>query len=381
MHRIIVHPKSLRSAAAELRRVAAQVKADLERACAAFEQLDWEARRRSGVAVQVQQARTVGRNLSADALALATSLERTATAFEAADRAATSALAGIVAPTALGAAILPLLRWPLQPVPGTRLAPMPADIIGNAPTRLQPMPAPLNPGQGGPPPTAPPPAPAGPLAGLTASPPSLADRVPYVSQLGTGWNNCGPASYAMAMRYYGINVDVDDIKHAFPRVNGPTSYGYIDSEGLPTGDVIEQQILGPYDLHNERVQLSADLGEVRRHLDAGHPVIMVIDNQYIIREEDGRKLPYPDTQIARHIVVVTDVETDSTGAVVSVTINDPLAQKPVLNTQGAIVGWEPDPEVGRNFRVPGADFLKAMYAVNPDLDRTSAVVVLPGRKS
>jgi uncharacterized protein YukE len=381
MQRITVRPNLLRTTARELRQAAAQLEATLGRAHSAFERLDWETRRSSGAAVQVQQARTVGRNLSADAIALATSLERTAAAFEAADRAATDALAKMVAPAALGVAILPQLRWPLQPVPATRLVPMPSKPIGSAPGRLQPMPSPLSPGQNSPSSTVPQPAPAGPPTGLVKLPPTLADRVPYVSQLGTGWNNCGPASYAMVLQYYGKNVDVSNLKGVFPRVGGPDSYGYIDSEGLPTGDVIEQQILGPHDLHNERVQLSADLSEVRRHLDDGNPVIMVIDNQYIIHEEHGRKLPYPETQIAKHIVVVTGVETDSSGAIVSVTINDPLAQKPILDPQGAIVGWEPDPDVGRNFRVPGPDFLQAMYGVNPNLDRTSAVVVLPGRKS
>jgi len=67
------------------------------------------------------------------------------------------------------------------------------------------------------------------------------------------------------------------------------------------------------------------------------------------------------------------------GAVTAVTINDPLAQKPVYNAQSQVVDWE-QAHTGTNFRVPGDYFLVAMKSVNPNLDHASAVAVMPGRK-
>lgn len=357
MQRITVRVEYLRAAARELRQAATRMEAGVERAYASFERLDWEARRQTGVASQAAQARTLAQRLSADALALAAQLERAARAFEAADQQSTTALAGISIP-AIVAAIIPWLPWPLPNLPFTRIAPVgetPADV-GTPGGMYRPtierreVPDLSVDGR---------------TEAIPAIKPSLAMRTPFVSQLNTGWNNCGPAAYAMAIGAYGKEADLDQIIRDFPRENGIGSFGYVDSQGLAQGDLIESHILGPHDLHNEPVTLSDDLQNVREHLDIGHPVIIVIDNQHIIRQEGDRYVPYPYAgNVSNHIVVVTGVEVDAQGNVTSVTINDPLA---------------PDPETGRNFRVPGADFIQAMQSVNPDFSSTSAVAVMPGK--
>jgi uncharacterized protein YvpB len=171
--------------------------------------------------------------------------------------------------------------------------------------------------------------------------------VPYVSQWNEqgqhGGGNCGPASLAMAVNYYGGSVTKDQ---AVSKVRH-RSTGHTDFKSEKAKSLLED-----YGLQGQDVESFEDL---QTHLDQGHPVILLVDNSQYIRKENDHSVPYPNTKGFQdnHIVVVTGYKKHANGEIQSIYINDPLAVKQDGNKKVA------DSEGGANFRIPIAEFRKA----------------------
>ena len=205
-------------------------------------------------------------------------------------------------------------------------------------------------------------------AKLTGSLPTLGGSVkaptPYKSQwdpdAGKGWNNCGPASIAMVLGYYGKDISVDDVAKAIRNTN--TAHTAPPSEtdfkkGSTTGNnaftLLDDNGLKPVDV--------TDYDTMKAQLDLKRPVLMLVYNDYYVRDKDprlGRTVPYirregfskvtdnktKKVTLVDHIVVVTGYDDTN------VYLNDPLAVK---MEKGKVIS---DPEVGTNFAVPINDF-------------------------
>jgi len=187
---------------------------------------------------------------------------------------------------------------------------------------------------------------------------------PYKSQWNektqTGCANCGPASVAMALAYYGKNISVDE---AAIEIRGKACGGDTDFKGNNTKALLEKNGLKLVDVDN--------FDSMKAQLDLGRPVIMLVHNDHYVRQASGQNntlVPYyrregysrhtdKDGKVSpvRHIVVVTGYDN------ANVYINDPLAVK---ETKSGVVA---DPQVGTNFAVPVETFKSAADGAGRDV--------------
>jgi hypothetical protein len=157
---------------------------------------------------------------------------------------------------------------------------------------------------------------------VSASSPHIQAAAPWQTQIyqGSGWANCGPASVSMAMRSYGEPVTLE---YAAMRIRGNAN-PYSGGDTNPLNSATTNALLRERGL--QLIQ-TRSLAEIHAQLSAGHPVIMLLNSGYYVRQDStGRWLPYPygGGWTALHIVVVTgnDVGTEY--------INDPLAYNTTL---------------------------------------------------
>jgi uncharacterized protein YvpB len=222
---------------------------------------------------------------------------------------------------------------------------LPNEHEGGAPTRWTSI-MPLNPVTEATPTPKPTPTPTPPTP--TPTPPAIIKvPVPYKTQwdenAGKGWNNCGPASVSMAMAYYGKDISVEDAARS---IRGAPRGGNTDFKSANTKALLDK--------HGLKLEDVDSLDSMKKQLDLGKPVIMLVHNDHYVRNTTGREwtIPYPRETFSRetdengkvklinHIVVVTGYDNQN------IYINDPLAIK---SEGGKAVA---DPEVGTNFSVP-----------------------------
>lgn len=186
---------------------------------------------------------------------------------------------------------------------------------------------------------------------------------PYKSQwdenAGLGWNNCGPASVAMAMAHYKKNISVDDAAIWIrgvpdPHANTTTDFKKGSLTGNNTNSLLDENGLLLVDVNN--------FDSMTAQLDLKRPVLMLVKNNYYVRydDEQQRLVPYTkregysqhkDGTLIDHIVVVTGYDH------VNVYINDPLAV--MVDSKGKVVS---DSQNGTNFAVPVETFKTAAGA-------------------
>jgi hypothetical protein len=177
--------------------------------------------------------------------------------------------------------------------------------------------------------------------------------VPFQSQWDqttkSGDANCGPASLDMILNFYGKSVSYAE---AIKGVRADKKTG--DTDFL---DSASTALLNSHGLDYVRANGSAarvrSLRELKSQIDARHPIIMLVNNNY------GRSLyaNVGNTYDVRHIVVLTGYEADASGAVKAVFINDPLA---IMKSKSEYV---PDVAHGKNFRLAASDFEAAANKV------------------
>jgi uncharacterized protein YvpB len=139
--------------------------------------------------------------------------------------------------------------------------------------------------------------------------------VPFLTQLGSagvagyGSNNCGPASIAMTMRYFGKSMSVQAAAIAIRGSNDNYTNGYTDFKSqrtinLLTNNNLQQSNVGSYQ-------------ELQKQISDGNPVVILVDNNKYRSIK-----PYANDNNAwfttGHIIVVTGYDKDN------VWVNDPL---------------------------------------------------------
>jgi len=158
-------------------------------------------------------------------------------------------------------------------------------------------------------------------------------KVPFATQIGTagnpnnGGDNCGPASIAMAIRFYGGSSTVEEAALAIrDGVNGPGN-GPTDFKGASSRAYLAKFSLAERDV--------ATFDQVRAAISAGHPVIILVNN-VAFRGLDPP--PYQNDNdgwfTEGHILVITGLDA------ANVYVNDPLRNGP-------------------DYVVPSADFANA----------------------
>lgn len=201
---------------------------------------------------------------------------------------------------------------------------------------------------------------------VTSAATSASLNVPYITQLQssiyvdargkitnnnalTGRENCGPASIAMVIRFYGRSTSLDE---AAQQMRGYPNQPYVG----PGSGTTKYPRNYPTDFQDTRTQsyLSSkslkeialgygDYDAIKSQLGQGHPVVVLINNGAIVK--DGK--PYPLSggwAPVAHVVVVTGYNGGS------YTINDPLA----FDGRGA------SEAIGKNFAVSEAAFKSAV---------------------
>jgi uncharacterized protein YvpB len=186
---------------------------------------------------------------------------------------------------------------------------------------------------------------------------------PYKSQwdanAGVGWNNCGPASVAMAMAYYGKDISVGDAaikirNNPNPHANTTTDF----KKGTPTGNNTNTLL----DQNGLKLVNVSSFDSLKAQLDLRRPVLILVKNDYYVRydNQQQRFVPYlwrqdfsqhSDGTSVDHIVVVTGYDS------VNVYINDPLAVR--YDSRRRVIE---DSQNGTNFAVPIATFQTAASA-------------------
>ncbi len=130
-------------------------------------------------------------------------------------------------------------------------------------------------------------------------------RVPYRSQLdGTPYEraNCGPATLAMVLEAYGINVATHDLRLIVNMLQG--SYNFDDGTGWEALEAIADDYgLTPLDLRGNTYYRKWTVEDVRRHLLAGHPV-MILTNYRLLPGNGG------STFAGDHYIVITGMDGD-----------------------------------------------------------------------
>lgn len=155
-----------------------------------------------------------------------------------------------------------------------------------------------------------------PIADIPASVPPIG--VPFLTQVGTagvngsGSNNCGPASVAMVIRFFGGSITVEDAAVAIRGSNTAKNKG-TNFKGSSTIQLLTKP---EYGLTTTDVSTFDDL---RKQIGDKHPVIILINNtvyRYI------NPAPYVNDSngwfVDNHILVVTGYDADY------VYVNDPL---------------------------------------------------------
>jgi uncharacterized protein YvpB len=155
-----------------------------------------------------------------------------------------------------------------------------------------------------------------------AAPVSSFLNVPFLTQMGSagdpnsGSNNCGPASVAMTINFYGGAISVSNAAIAIRgsnKISGNTTTDFMadTSTGNNTVNLVAQ-----YSLNEAPVNNYSDL---QNQIAAGHPVIILVNNN---KYRYNSPPPYSSNDIkwftTDHIVVVTGYNSNS------VYINDPL---------------------------------------------------------
>jgi hypothetical protein len=191
------------------------------------------------------------------------------------------------------------------------------------------------------------PAPPNPSAQTTGKVPGSPLGVSFVSQWNgkSGGGNCGPASLAMIIQFYGGQIK-------FPEAVSDVRGGSAGSGDTDFKSSNSKDLLGEYGLVEQDVN---GLAALKGQLDQGHPVIMAVNNSYLIRKEGDQYVPYPPSFQAAHIIVVTGYAEDANGNIDAVYINDPLAVK--TNDGGKT--YQQDPDGGTDFKVPIDSFNEA----------------------
>jgi Peptidase_C39 like family/Fibronectin type III domain len=142
--------------------------------------------------------------------------------------------------------------------------------------------------------------------------------VPFATELGSagdpnsGSNNCGPASITMAILYYGGSITVQDAAVAIRGAgNNTLQNGFTNFK-----DPSSQALLARFSLVEHNITA---WGQVKREIDAGRPVITLVNNnayRYLIPP------PYSSNSdlwfTPSHIIVVTGYDATN------VYVNDPL---------------------------------------------------------
>lgn len=158
-------------------------------------------------------------------------------------------------------------------------------------------------------------------------------NVPYIRQEGNGAsqfrNDCGCACVAMLLKYH-LNLDVS-----------------VDQLARDTSLVTNDNGLFTYQLRDlaQKYGLGAILGNtndiptIKSKIDAGYPVIMLINYSYITQRQNKG-------DFGQHFVVVTGYDDNN------IIINDPDF-------------WYPNEEVGHNMVVPISEFQNAIYYASP----------------
>jgi uncharacterized protein YvpB len=196
------------------------------------------------------------------------------------------------------------------------------------------------------------------VASVAALTHGLRGRVPLESQLGSAYkdtssvssanldtlrgdNNCGPTSLSMAINFYAGKRVITPLQAAnYVRggdpVTGASSNYYQANHGHGTNFGLDGSTTASHSLtmladHGLQLNQVASgstkgLADIERSLDAGHPVVLLVDNnQYAAAGKSGSAIYGSTTDVLTkdHIVLVTGYDPKSQ----VVYINDPLASQ------------------------------------------------------
>lgn len=140
--------------------------------------------------------------------------------------------------------------------------------------------------------------------------------VPFLTQIGSagvpgkGSLNCGPASVAMVIQYFGDAITVNDAAIAIRGFNN-SSNGVTDFKSKSTINLFSQHHLSSKSIYT--------FNDVQQELALGHPVIILVNNDAY---RHNTPAPYVDDGAGwftrDHIIVITGYDTNY------VYVNDPL---------------------------------------------------------
>lgn len=160
-----------------------------------------------------------------------------------------------------------------------------------------------------------------------------------------GHANCGPASVAMAMGHFGKDISVEQAAKRIRANNDAYSGGNTDFQWDTVRSLLQDNGL-------QRINLS-NFNDVKKHLDMGHPVLVLVHNYRYVRNShpcpdgDGWTKVYVKGKFDHytdHIVVATGYDATN------VYVNDPLS---VMRGGNAYVA---DTQNGTNFAIPVGTF-------------------------
>lgn len=207
-----------------------------------------------------------------------------------------------------------------------------------------------------------------------------------------GGDNCGPTSLAMVISYFeskkqppgtGLtplqaanwvrgdgNVE-NGAKNNLLGHNAGTNFGVYDGtrEQNPTlydTAASSTSLLGSHGLQMAHADRVGSLEDLRQQLDAGHPVVVKVDNHYYSNPGDSGATHDPPLYrnltdvLTDHVVVVTGYDLDAAGKVAHVYINDPLS--------GYNASDRTHPTPDQNFQISAKEFEDAAskeYAEDP----------------
>jgi putative cell wall-binding protein/uncharacterized protein YvpB len=182
---------------------------------------------------------------------------------------------------------------------------------------------------------------------VPGSGPNLLD-VPFQSQWDfdaqNGGNDCGPASLTMVLHYYGKPVQFADVSAA----TNPGHAG-MDFESYAAITLLDNNDVDYVRNDDESILNMSGLGDIQAQIDAGHPVVILVNNDYgkdtiyagvwgMVTSESGEY----------HIIVVTGYDD------AYVYINDPLAVTKLPGTELHIGNG--DEGYGKDYALPVDDF-------------------------
>ena len=166
-------------------------------------------------------------------------------------------------------------------------------------------------------------------------------EVPYINQRekGSGWDNCGPASVAMVLSYFGKGPASQNFMH---KVCPKCNKGIYQKKGVGLADI--QAALNAYRI---AWKPAATWQSISAALQNKNPIIILVN----IKEFDVKPYPNPDSWTGKegacnHWVVITGYNDKN------VYINDSLAKKD-------FIACEPFHQCGQNWRVSKESFLQA----------------------